>query len=80
MCFKIHEILKYENIFILMEKMGKNIAKPQSLRKFPRLYRTAGLVDWKNLPDQPQFHQTDTILEQTTKKEKKNKFLSLNVI
>ena len=52
----------------------------QSLRKFPRLYRTAGLVDWKNLPDQPQFHQTDTILEQTTKKEKKNKFLSLNVI
>ena len=42
----------------------------QSLRKFPRLYRTAGLVDWKNLPDQPQFHQTDTILEQTTKKEK----------
>ena len=33
----------------------------QSLRKFPRLYRTAGLVDWKNLPDQPGFHQTDTI-------------------
>ena len=27
MCFMIHEILKYENIFILMEKMGKNIAK-----------------------------------------------------
>ena len=51
----------------------------QSLRKFPRLYRTAGLVDWKNLPDQPGFHQTDTIWEQTTKK-KKYKFLSLNVI
>ena len=33
----------------------------QSLPKFPRLYRTAGLVDWKNLPDQPQFHLTDTI-------------------
>ena len=24
----IHEILIYENIFILMEKMGNNIAKP----------------------------------------------------
>ena len=24
----IHEILKYEYIFILMEKMGNNIAKP----------------------------------------------------
>ena len=42
----------------------------QSLRKFPRLYRTVGLVDWKNLPDRSQFHQTDTIWEKTTKKEK----------
>ena len=24
-------------------------------------YRTVGLVDLTNLPDQPQFHQTDTI-------------------
>ena len=58
---------------------SQNIHTPyQSLRKFPRLYRTAGLVDWKNLPDQPGFHQTDNIWEQTTKK-KKYKFLSLNV-
>ena len=35
--------------------------------------------DWKNLPDQPGFHQTDTIWEQKTNR-KKYKFLSLNVI
>ena len=28
MCFMIHEILKYENVFILMEKLENNIAKP----------------------------------------------------
>ena len=27
MCFMIHEILKYENIFILMEKMGKQYSQ-----------------------------------------------------
>ena len=34
----------------------------QSLRKFPRLYSTVDLVDWKNLPDRPRFLQTDTIM------------------
>ena len=29
MCFMIHEILKYENIFILMEKMGKQYSQTQ---------------------------------------------------
>ena len=27
MCFMIHEILKYENIFILKEKMGKQYSQ-----------------------------------------------------
>ena len=40
----------------------------ESLGKFPRLNRTVDLVDWKNLPDRPQFHQTDTLSEKATKK------------
>ena len=38
-CFMIHEILKYENIFILMEKMGKqysqtSLISPTMFRKY----------------------------------------------
>ena len=35
----------------------------------PDFYRTVGPVDWKNPPDRPQFHQTDTIREKMTKRE-----------
>ena len=37
MCFMIHEILKYENIFILMEKMGKQYS--QTPLKSPTMFR-----------------------------------------
>ena len=37
MCFMIHEILKYENIFILMEKMGKQYS--QNPLKSPTMFR-----------------------------------------
>ena len=37
MCFMIHEILKYENIFILMEKMGKQYS--QTALKSPTMFR-----------------------------------------
>ena len=37
MCFVIHEILKYENIFILMEKMGKQYS--QTPVKSPTMFR-----------------------------------------
>ena len=51
---KLHGIL---NITIQLEiRDCLKTVNFQSLRKFPRLYRTAGLVDWKNLPDQPGFH------------------------
>ena len=36
MCFKIHEILKYENIFILMEIMGKQYS--QTPLKSPTMF------------------------------------------
>ena len=36
-CFIIHEILKYENIFILMEKMGKQYS--QTPLKSPTMFR-----------------------------------------
>ena len=40
MCFMIHEILKYENIFILMEKMGKQYRSySQSPLKSPTMFR-----------------------------------------
>ena len=34
MCFMIHEILKYENVFILMEKMGKQYSQTPLFRKY----------------------------------------------
>ena len=37
MCFMIHEILKCENIFILMEKMGKQYSQPPL--KSPTMFR-----------------------------------------
>ena len=37
MCFMIHEILKYENIFILMEKIGKQYS--QTPLKSPTMFR-----------------------------------------
>ena len=37
MCFMIHEILKYENIFILIEKMGKQYS--QTPLKSPTMFR-----------------------------------------
>ena len=37
MCFMIHEILKYENIFILMEKMGKQYS--QTPLKSPTMFK-----------------------------------------
>ena len=37
MCFMIHEILKYETIFILMEKMGKQYS--QTPLKSPTVFR-----------------------------------------
>ena len=37
MCFMIHEILKYDNIFILMEKMGKQYS--QTPLKSPTMFR-----------------------------------------
>ena len=37
MCFMINEILKYENIFILMEKMGKQYS--QTPLKSPTMFR-----------------------------------------
>ena len=37
MCFMIHEILKYENIFVLMEKMGKQYS--QTPLKSPTMFR-----------------------------------------
>ena len=36
-CFMIHEIFKYENIFILMEKMGKQYS--QTPLKSPTMFR-----------------------------------------
>ena len=37
MCFMIHEILKYENIFIWMEKIGKQYS--QTPLKSPTMFR-----------------------------------------
>ena len=37
MCFMINEILKCENIFILMEKMGKQYSQPPL--KSPTMFR-----------------------------------------
>ena len=37
MCFMIHEISKYENIFILMEKVGKQYS--QTPLKSPTMFR-----------------------------------------
>ena len=37
MCFMIHEIFNYENIFILMEKMGKQYS--QTALKSPTMFR-----------------------------------------
>ena len=37
MCFMIHEFLEYENIFISMEKMGKQYS--QTPLKSPTMFR-----------------------------------------
>ena len=37
MCFMLHEILEYENIFISMEKMGKQYS--QTPLKSPTMFR-----------------------------------------
>ena len=37
MCFMIHEVLKYEIIFILMEKMRKQYS--QTPLKYPTMFR-----------------------------------------
>ena len=37
MCFMIHEILKYDNIFIMMEKIGKQYS--QTPLKSPTMFR-----------------------------------------
>ena len=47
-----------------------------SLRKFLRLYRTAGPVDWKNLPEQPQFTRPTPYRR---KRQKKRTIIGLNV-
>ena len=49
MCFMINEILKYENIFILMEKIGKQYS--QTPLKSPTMFRKycVGVGEERNL-------------------------------
>ena len=64
-CLTNHDFTRptpYEN-----KQQNKKIVSLNVLWQLSRLNKVLIAANWKNLPDQSWFHQTDTIWEQTTK-------------